>query len=121
MVETHNLDDLELLRIMIVSIEGIRETIPAVSKQLRVFQPLYEVLSRFIEAKTASQPSMGNFGAFFQESNVGISLAPALLSTFAQSEQLDRAREGQGYADTSFLDIWMQLDSSQTDSPAFQG
>lgn len=97
---------------MITSIEEIRESMPTISRQLRLFKPLFEVASKFVEAKIASAPPAGDFGAFFQEASVDLSLESALLSTFNQGRVPDVGGVGQAvYGDASILDVWSYLDS----------
>ncbi|KAL0938607.1 fungal specific transcription factor [Colletotrichum truncatum] len=113
-VETRNLADLELLRIMAGSIEELGESLPAVLMQLKVFQPLYEAANKFIRAKTSSTPQTDDFGSFFQETNTGVLLDPTFLSSATQNDHHNGARDaGKNYLDASFLDIWTQLDSYQ--------
>lgn len=113
-VETYSPDDLSLLGAMIASIEEIREVMPTISRQLKLFRPLFEVASKFVEAKMAPVPPAGDFGAFYQESNMELSFDSALLSTFNQGQQPDVARVGDTraiYGDASILDVWSYLDS----------
>lgn len=73
-------------------IDRIRETMPTIAKPLRLFRPLFEVASEFVEAKTALEPQTGNIDAFFQEVvNMDFSFEAALLSRFSQSRQPDVA------------------------------
>ena len=110
-VETYNLADLELLGAMIESIEAIRESMPTISQHLRLFKPLFEVASKFVEVKTAPVPRTENFNAFLLEANMDLSFEPALLSTFSQGHQPDVVSGQPGNRGTSFLDVWSYLDS----------
>lgn len=113
--ETYDPSDLELLSSMITSIEGIGETLPTVSKQLRLFKPLFEVVSRFVEAKTAAVPLPGAFDTFFQDVDMDMPFDAGLLSTFVQTLPQDTGDAGQhGFADTSIIDVWTYLDSPHT-------
>ena len=113
-VETYRLDDLQLLGTMITSIEEISESMPTISRQLRLFKPLFEVASKFVEAKMATTSPAGDFETFFQEANVDLSFESALLSTFNQGRVPDVRDVGQApmaYGDVSILDVWGYLDS----------
>jgi hypothetical protein len=87
---------------------------PRMKKQLRLFKPLFEVASKFVEAKTAAAPLSGTFDAFFQDVNMDVPFDVGLLSTFGQMLPPDAVDDGQGHAghgDASIIDVWTYLDS----------
>ncbi|KAH6691452.1 hypothetical protein F5X68DRAFT_201938 [Plectosphaerella plurivora] len=110
--ETCDPSDLELLGGMIASIEGMGDAMPRMTKQLRLFKPLYEVASKFVEAKTAAAPLTGTFDTFFQDVNMDVPFDVGLLSTFGQALPQDEGDAGTGQVgDASIIDVWTYLDS----------
>lgn len=100
---------------MIASIDATRDALPAVSRQLRLFRPLYDVARRYVEAKTqahAASQSVG-FDAFLEEMNMDVDFQSTLMSTL-QGRAYDSAHAGHAPdANGSILDLWSFLDSPQ--------